>query len=70
MIFYSGLEILIITRAVHWLYWSSRTLSSSGISVQSDVIMWHCTLAYSETYESLFLNKKAMVSKKKNPLFL
>ena len=36
----------------------------------SDVIMWNCILAFSETSGSLFSNKKEVVSKKKNPLFV
>ena len=36
----------------------------------SGVIIRNCILAYSGTSGSLFLNKKTVVSKKKNPLFM
>ena len=56
---------------IHWLYWNSRTLSSSDVIVMlSDVIMCNCILAYSGTSGSLFQIKKTVVSKKKDPLFV
>ena len=50
---------------IHWLYWNSRTLSSSDV-----IVMLNCISAYSGTSGSLFLIKKTVVSKKRNPSFV
>ena len=55
MLSYSGCH----ERIVHWLYWNSHTWSSIDVKVTSS-----CDIA------SQFLNRKAMVSKKKNTLFV
>ena len=50
---------------IHWLYWNSRTSSSSD-----DIVMFkwrhhvHCIFAYSGTSGSLFLNKKQRWARK------
>ena len=56
---------------IHWLYWNSRTWSSSDVIV---MLMWrhHVKLYLSlfSDFLKLILKKKTVVSKKKNPLIV
>ena len=50
---------------IYWLYWHSRTWSSSDVIVMfSDVIMYNCILVYSETSGSLFKKKEQWWARK------
>ena len=69
MLSYPGCHV----RAVHWLYWNSRTWSSSDVI---DMLKWrHHNMSHLNAFRNFwvpFFQHKMwylMVSKKKNPLF-
>ena len=51
---------------IHWLYWNSRTWSSSDIIFMLKcIIMWNGILAYTGTSGSIFWNKKRWWARKR-----